>query len=685
MSSVPVSRKNPNADTHRLRLSIKTSADSENKVFAKWYAGIKLFLAYVLRRKLATALVLLVFALGIWQWFPFQTLQVPAGTAVVLADIDNRTLDDGLDAVQTLFETQLQQSTYMRVLGKAAVGATLERMVLPADQPMDVETAREVAWRDGVPLVLAGSLFRVGTRYVLAIRLDRVEDSPAPTATWSRDFRASDRNGLYESVDQASRWVRATIGETAEELAATQIPAQETTTPSWEALSLFARAEQAWYGGGTEDARLLLKQAVSLDPDFAMAWARLADISNLDNLSEAFSYYQKALDAMTRRRVTQYEELRIKALYAIDSHDYHNAEKLFRTFSLTYPNDYSALSMYAYCLNASGRAEEALLKFLEAEPLRPEAYQALVNVAQTYLMLGRLEDVESYVDRLRDLESHVWADELQSAVAFLRRDYDEAVKVISGLTRSQDLGGQSRGYSVLASLLGEMGKYQEAVAALEEGLAIDDQLGEPNARADKLLALAYIYYKTQNWQACRDACLQATELEASSNRLLRAGTLLARCGYTGEAQQVRSKMEEWSDEIIFAKSKLRVSGEILLARGNADDARQHFEQARAIQGLALESEYLARALTRTDDLEQAHKLYGAMSSAPGRLWRYQSLIRFPGFWANTLLEYAELSQSLGKAEESRTALASYMDLRAEADPGFEDVARARDLLKRLDR
>ena len=57
---------------------------------------------------------------------------------------------------------------------------------------------------------------------------------------------------------------------------------------------------------------------------------------------------------------------------------------------------------------------------------------------------------------------------------------------------SPDAAVRSRGFSDKAALLAELGRYPEARAVLEEGMAQDTTAGRPELRGGKQLALAYL-------------------------------------------------------------------------------------------------------------------------------------------------------------------------------------------------
>ena len=230
---------------------------------------------------LVATLALLLAAIIQWPpstWFGGAGIVEP-GAEIVVADLDNQTRDAGLDSVQTLFEMLLRQSSHFSIMSRSDMRKSLEKMVLPPGRRVDLELARDIAWREHHPIVVGASLLSMGSHYIFTVQMDRVGESPSPQAEWSSDFRASNADELYDAVDQASYWVRQKIGEEAKQLKSLSTPARDATTSSWEALELYTRAENAQYAGRNEEARSLLKEAVSQDPEFALAWARLADIS----------------------------------------------------------------------------------------------------------------------------------------------------------------------------------------------------------------------------------------------------------------------------------------------------------------------------------------------------------------------------------------------------------------------
>jgi len=372
--------------------------------------------------------------------WPGQSVSaVSEGSPVVLAEVENRTEDQQLNAVTDILRAQLGQSAYFNLMEPTRIGEVLERMVRRPGEPLKLETAREVAWRENVPLVISGSLAQLGSGYVLNLRVERIGDRPTPKEARYQAFNARGKDKIFEAIHQGSNWVRRVAGEKAQDLAQRDRRVEETTTDSWEALDLYSRAERLRAQSRFDDAVLLLKEAVKIDPGFALAHALLGDILlEIRKYGEGYGCYQKALSAMGVRRLSKREELRIQALYAIDSGDDRSAEALFQTYSLYYPNDYYPLYNRGLALELGGREEEAIQQFREAEKKDPARYAIATHLAMAYLAQGRFADVAAYIGRLRSLKQDDWAGFLEGASAFLKGDHEQARECFAGLRLSQD-------------------------------------------------------------------------------------------------------------------------------------------------------------------------------------------------------------------------------------------------------
>ena len=205
---------------------------------------------------------------------------VKPGSLCMLIPIQNATRDQRLSSYSVLLRSQLEQSRYIRPWDPARLPTVLRRMRRPetADSVLEPAIWREVALREGVPLLVMGSLSQLGDEYSLQMRIEKLGASPiAPAEHADRTFQASSAVGLGETSRDVANWIRSEAGELADSIAGDSRAPSAVTTSSWDALTLYQQAQDL---GSRDSARalLLLREAIRIDPDFALAHMRAGDI-----------------------------------------------------------------------------------------------------------------------------------------------------------------------------------------------------------------------------------------------------------------------------------------------------------------------------------------------------------------------------------------------------------------------
>jgi tetratricopeptide (TPR) repeat protein len=377
--------------------------------------------------------------------------------------------------------------------------------------------------------------------------------------------------------------------------------------------------------------------------------------------------------------LTQREEMRIRALYAMDTGDWQAAENLFRTFALYFPNDYYPRFYHALALEWSGRTQEAVEEFREAGRLQPSLYHMPAHLAMSLFTLGRFDQASREIARVRAFGREFWARFLEGVADFLQGNWAAAEQRFESLTQCPDANWRSRGRALRACLLAELGRCEEALRILDEGLASDAKDGQIMAQADKLLAVAWIRSQRNERAACRAACLKAVELESGPSRLCRAGAVLARSGFPEEAEKLLPSLKPDLHLSAFRGAAHRILGEVLLARGQVAEALAEFRQAGALEYPARHREWLARALEASGDRAAACQLFQKAAASAALIWQAPEE-ELPGLWAECLFQYARLARVLGRDQEFGRAMKQYVALTTHADAGIGHAAEARAML-----
>jgi tetratricopeptide (TPR) repeat protein len=588
-------------------------------------------------------------------------------------------------------------------------------MKRPDDSSLDPPTAREVALRVGAPRVIFGGVSRVGDSYILDIAIEQPDNNPRRSRalwenhwTWNSSAETTNKeipSGFLSAVRDATDWIRSEVGESANDIASVNIPPEDVTTGNWSALAEFTQAEKFKAAARPEDAVLALQNAVAEDPQFALAYARLGDIFiSLNRYEDGYQAYQLALAQDRKQRLTRREKDRLEGIYASDALNFSGAEAAFREYATYYPNDYAGWFYRAYPLMMMGRTEEALVSLKKAAAIDPTKMFAPAHIARFDLISENFDDASKWIQHLRDTEHLDDANLVEGQAQFLQGRYPDALADFGKLKESAEPVYRSYAYSLLARTFAELGQYQNALRELNEGIAADLASGDVPHQADKLLDRAYIGLKRRSYEDCERDVVAALQLNRNLQTSLTAATLLGRA--TSESAlperthlrtQLRKLAAGLANEDFKPMSDIvraRVRGEVLLVDDNWKAALEEFGNAAALEPVAKDKEYLARArleaCKHAADSASAKRLidesvaaYSGLAMKPGQIWQW-ALDYPPGYFSDTVLAYGKAASLQGALDaRAQNALRGYLLRRASADEALNDIRQARQLQARF--
>jgi serine/threonine protein kinase/tetratricopeptide (TPR) repeat protein len=639
-----------------------------------------------------------------------------AGSTMLLTQIRNGTGDTRFDSTTELLRRQLSQSPYFALLEPGRVQDVLAQMKRPTDSSLDPATAREVALRVGAPRVIFGGVSRVGDSYILDITIEQPDNNPRRSRalwenhwTWNSPGETANNeipSGFLSVVRDATDWIRSEVGESANDIASINIPPEDVTTGNWQALTEFAQAEKFKAAARPEDAVLALQNAVNEDPQFALAYARLGDIFiSLNRYEDGYHAYQLALAQDQKQRLTRREKDRLEGIYASDALNFSEAEADFREYATYYPNDYAGWFYRAYPLMMMGRTEEALVSLKKAAAIDPAKMFAPAHIARFDLILGDFDDASQWIQHLRDSGHLDDADLVEGQSNFLQGRYPDALADFGKLKESEEPVYRSYAHSLLARTFAELGQYQNAVRELDDGIAADLAYGDVPHRAEKLLDRAYIDFKRRSYEDCDQHVVAALRLNPNLQTSLTAATLLGRAAAESDAAEstrLRAQLQKLAaglpDEEFKPMSDIvrsRVRGEVFLVGGDWKAALEEFGSAAALEPVAKDKEYLARARLqaskRATDSDSAKRLadesvaaYSELVTKPGQIWQW-ALDYPPGYLSDQMFSLVKSASEMGMVDKSiRQALAEYLLRRKNADEGIPDVEEAKHLRARAE-
>lgn len=333
----------------------------------------------------------------------FQARRAPILTdrdTVLVADFVNKTGEEVFDdTLRQALTIDLEQSPFLSVMSRERVRETLKRMTHSPDDPVVGDTAREICVRLGASASINGSIARLGTAYLIhieAVNCGSGEDIAHEVG------EAAIREQVVKALGAVASRLRPKLGEPPSSARRFDLPLEQVTTSSLDALKAFSRAETLFLRtGDARTAASLLNTAIQLDPDFAIAYAKLSAVSaSLGRRDDEVRYAQAAY--VRRSRASQPERFYIDGRHcvvaSVQSGRIDCMMTVYEQWRQMYPRDWQPYSNLAAGHSNRGQYEDALENSLVAIRLNPDAAIAHMNLVGAYMGLNRFAEARRATD-----------------------------------------------------------------------------------------------------------------------------------------------------------------------------------------------------------------------------------------------------------------------------------------------
>ncbi|MGD0963253.1 MAG: protein kinase [Candidatus Acidiferrales bacterium] len=608
-----------------------------------------------------TAATTVIIGLAVGGWL-FSSRKVHALTekdTIVLADFENKTGDPVFDdTLRQGLIVQLQQSPYLSFIPDQKIRATLKLMGKPVNSAPTGETAREVCERVGARAVLTGAIASLGSHYVMSLR---AEGCASGEALDNQQAEVTGKEQVLKTLGDMAGKFRARAGESLAAIREHNVPLEEGTTSSLEALKAYTAATHQ-----SGDAQVSqLQRATELDPEFAAAWSLLA--ISYSNLGETALSRRSAIRAyQARDRASGPEKFNIE--YSYHRNVTGNLEKAWQSISLwrqTFPRDSKAFSLSGgYAANGTGRLEQVVEESAKSVDLEPDQLYGYLNGAKALFFLGRFEEAEKAFAVAA--AHHATAPDLLATryrLALLKRDK-------TGMERTL---AESRGNHDSEMLLVQV----QALAAARDGQL--NQAEQYSRRAIEMALRAGLRERTAVFQAAPAVWNAFYESKAAAR--LTAQTAL--------------KTFEGRDVAYAAGFALGLGGDAAKAEALADKLDKEYPEDTQVQATYVPTLRALVALDKNDprkaiDLLEANRpyefaipplafnhFYGnmypiyvrglaylAMRKAEESAVEFGRLLAHPGLYAGDPVDAAarrQLARALGLAGDKTKARSAYQD------------------------
>jgi len=547
--------------------------------------------------------VALVLALGGFlfrhQLFSSSPKSVSSGPAISLAimPFQNASGDPTLNwlgsNLSDVLSTDIGQSSQIRMVSSDRLQQVLHDLRISSESQVDVATIRRLADFASADTVVYGRYERLGEQ----IRIDAtILDLRRDTSSNLSTTIASSKE-LVSGLDILATDLRQKLAATPEALKELQAHALRPSTNSAEALRAYDDGLRLARAGNNLEAQKQFEAATSQDPNFALAYSRLA-------LTYSSLGYDDQAEKASRRAVELSDSLPTQEKYWIEANharvmnDTPKAIAAYENLAKVNPGDMEVEFALAGLYEQSGQFDDARKHLADVVSHDPNNVTAL-------LASGRVE---------------IKAGNPQAGLEFLTRALNLAIQLDNQEEKAAILQATGIAYRMLD-------KPEDALRNYQESLAIKRQIGDKRGAAASLEEIGLV----EQTLGHSDATLVSYK----------------------EALAVR---REIGDKVGIGNTLLDL-GTFYKSRGKGDDSLKYFNDALQIARDLGDESNQALCLDTIGGVHLDRGEYQEGLTYLQQAYALREKLNVPGDIADTLHDLAEANTKLGQYD---TALSQYL-------------------------
>ncbi|HEY6802517.1 MAG TPA: protein kinase [Pyrinomonadaceae bacterium] len=627
------------------------------------------------RHKIAAAVVALILIAAVSLGAYFYTHRKPTLTdkdTILIADFVNTTGEPVFDGtLKQALGVQLGQTPFLNIFPDERVRETLRFMGRSPDDRITKDVGREICERQGIKALLVGTIASLGSHYVITLEAMNAHTGD-PIAR--EQVEADSKEKVLASLGTAAADLRQKLGESLNSIQKYGVGIEQATTSSLDALKAYAQGNEARASGRIEESRQFYEQAIKLDPNFAMAYARLAVYyGNRDQIESAKEYVYKAY--ALRDRVSEKEKFYIsEKYYSYVTGELENTIGVLQQWAALYPNDYIPHNNLAISYMSMGRYEEAQKEAQKAVELSPNNTSTRDNLFATFIGLDRFDEAEQSINDLEKLSKDLPSIHFDRyEIAFFRGDKAAMEKEIAWAKGRPEEAEATAQQSQTVAYYGKLGEAEKLMNTAR------DLFKSQNRMENAGQALMIISQRQALLGKCQPAKQNANAgLALSRGRMSLAGAALTltACNETAQAQPLIAELlKQYPNDVAIAGVFVPLTKAINeLNRGNPSGATQILEPLRKYD-LGL---FLGNARLYLSGLAYLQQKMGKEAAA-----EFEKIISHRGvdtFAPEHQLAHLGLARAAVMMGDSARARKEYQDFLAawkDADPDLAVLAEAK--------
>ncbi len=623
-------------------------------------------------RYLVVALLILAFASVLYFAWPSKSRTSEARLplldgrkTVAVMFFDNQSKSPDFDwlreGLADMLSAGLSRSDKLNVLGRDQLHALLARSE-SANANVSTENAVDIARQSRADFLVSGSFAQIGD----SIRLDvKLHDGKTGNLLTMESLTVEKAERLLTEIDLVSLKISNRLNAAPVENGDLGL----VMTDNLEAYRYYSLAVEKAQAYHNTEAIELLQKAVALDPEFAMAHARIgyAYAVTAGQLEQGKPYLERAFQLSAR--LTEKDRMNIAAWYAIAHQDFASAIKAYREIIQRFPLEIEAYSRLARLLKGEERFDEALDVLRHGLAIDADAKDLYNTMGSILSAQGKHAEAiiahERYV-ALAPNEPNAY-DSLGISYQWAG-DYSKAIE---NYNRALELNPKFEIAIIhLANTRLRLGQYAQAIAAYD--CYIETASGAEKARG--YYGVAFVYLQKRDLNAARKVVYKSPPVfnydywypylvSRESGEVKKAkdfeAKILAGISLVDRGTRPNSRLE------------LYYRGEIALHNGQTTEALDYFRQTIA------HAPPVWHYADFEDCLANGYLKLGRFDEA---IAEYQRILQLNPTYPLAEYHLGEAFQGKGAADEARSHYQNFLNIWKDADGDIPEIIGARKFL-----
>jgi tetratricopeptide (TPR) repeat protein len=598
---------------------------------------------------------------------------------IVLADFENMTGDPIFEGtLKVALAVSLEQSPFLKVFPDDQARDTLRLMQRPPDTHITRAIARDIARREQLKALIAGSVASLGRNYVITLEAMNAESGDVMAR---EQVEAAGKEEVLSALGDATTRIRQKLGDTLAKVQRFDVPLARATTGSLDALHAYSLA----LSEGTEVPRLEalphLQRAIELDPDFAMAYAFLSSVY-ANTYQSALAPAQATKAFQLRDRVSERERFFISWRYYRDAvQAWDKALDLAKSWAETYPRDSSAFNALGVAYIRLGQFAESVPAFQESIRQDPKFTPPYGNLAAALLGLNRYDEARAVLKDAADRKlDFIGARRLSYLLAFAQGDTATMERELAQSVGPRE-SNSAFGWQAHTSAFG--GHAADAHEQFRVGVRLALQGHFTEVAAQLTVEDAENHAVVGECAEARAEAAAGLELNRDNSTLEHASRALALCGAEQQAAALTAELEKrFPEATLIRHMAVPITAAMsALERGQAAHALQVLDTITPYDH-APSAEFWPLYLRGKAHLQ----LRDGRSATMAFRWivDHRGEVPVSALFPLAHLGLAQAALLNGDAGEARRWYESFLTLWKEADPGLSVLKQARAEYARLE-